>query len=192
MPNDLPRVTPRSRAEWRAWLEEHHREAPGVWVVYFKKGAAESGIGYDAAVEEALCFGWIDGKVRTLDAERYRQRYTPRRPGSGWSRLNKQRIERLLEAGRMTDAGLARIEAAKQDGSWMALDYAESLQVPDDLRAALDADAGAARFYESLPPSRRKAILYWVTSAKRPETRARRIAETAAAAAEEQLPGPAG
>jgi len=190
MADDLPLLTPRTRAVWRSWLEAHHRDGSGVWVVYFKKGSAETGIGYDEAVEEALCFGWIDGKVNTLDADRYMQRYTPRRPGSAWSRLNKQRVERLLANGLMTGAGLARIEAAKQDGSWTALDAAEDLLVPEDLRMALEADPAAAKGFAAFAPSRRKAILHWITSAKRPETRARRIAETSAAAAAGRLPGP--
>jgi len=173
-----------SRGEWRAWLEAHHARAPGVWVVTYKKAEGSRHVPYGDVVEEALCFGWVDSRGQRLDEARWMLLLTPRRPGSGWSRPNKQRIERLRAAGLMAPAGLAAVAAAEADGSWTALDAIEDLVEPDDLRAALDADADARREWDGFPRSAKRAILEWVLSAKRPETRARRVAETAEQAAQ--------
>lgn len=180
---DLPEVTPASRAALRAWLAEHHASATGAWLVYFKKATGRPTVTYDEAVEELLCFGWIDSKVRPIDAERYSQLVTPRKPGSVWSALNKRRVASLTEQGLLMPAGLAKIEAAQADGSWTSLDAVEALEVPADLRAALDAVPTAAGHYAAFSPTSRKLILMWVTSAKRPETRRKRIEETVTAAA---------
>jgi uncharacterized protein YdeI (YjbR/CyaY-like superfamily) len=149
-----------------------------------KKGSTVTSLTYDEAVEEALCFGWIDSVVNRLDGDRFKQLVTPRRPGSAWARSNKARVERLLEQGLMEPAGLAAVEAAKADGSWSALDDVEDLVVPDDLAAALAAEPAAARYFYGLSDSARKLSLYWIASAKRPETRAKRIEQTARNAAE--------
>ena len=178
-----PQAQPASRAEWRQWLAEHHASAPGVWLVYCKKASGLPSVTYAEAVEEALCFGWIDSHPRKLDAERSQQLYTPRRPKSGWSKVNKERLTRLEAAGQLMPAGLAAIARAKQNGSWESLDAAEAGLVPNDLAAALAADATAARHFAAFAPSARKAILMWVMSAKQPETRARRVAETVRMAA---------
>jgi uncharacterized protein YdeI (YjbR/CyaY-like superfamily) len=164
------------RTGFRDWLAANHASSPGAWIVYHKGASPTRGITYDEAVEEALCFGWIDSQVKAIDEHRFRQRYTPRRPGSTWSKLNKERVARLVESGAMTPAGLAKIDAAKRDGSWSALDSVEALEEPEDLAAALDAVPRARRFFDALPPSSRKPTLWWVVSAKRPGTRARRIA----------------
>ncbi len=169
---------PASRAEWRQWLAEHHASAPGVWLVYFKKASGQPSVTYAEAVEEALCFGWIDSHPRKLDAERTQLLFTPRRPKSGWSKVNKERLARLEPAGQLMPAGLAAIARAKQNGAWESLDAAEAGTVPDDLAAALATDATAARHFAAFSPSARKSILMWVMSAKQPETRARRVAET--------------
>ena len=173
-----------SRAEWRAWLAAHHESPDWIWLVYPKKGSARfTDLTYDALVEEALCFGWIDSVARGHDADHAAIRMSPRRPGSGWAATNKRRVERLVADGRMTPAGLARIEAARRDGSWEALDAVERLQVPADLAAALDATPEARRHFDAFPPSARKLALTWIAAARRPETRASRIAETARLAA---------
>ncbi len=166
------------RDEWRAWLAEHFETAPGIWLVYAKKNSGLTSVSYSDAVEEALCFGWIDSKVRSIDDDRYRQLYTPRRPGSVWSRPNKERVERVIAAGLMTDTGIARIEAAKADGSWHMLDEIDELIVPDDLAEALAGQAGATEAFEKFTPSQKKPLLYWIASAKRQATREQRIAET--------------
>jgi len=179
----LERVPVETRAAWRAWLAAHHATSPGVWVVTWKQGSGRPRLAYDDIVEEALCFGWIDSLPRKLDADRTMLLVTPRKPGSPWSRLNKARVARLMQAGLMTPAGLAKVEAAKRDGSWTRLDAVEALEVPPDLARALDAHRDAARNFAAFPPSAKKGILQWIASAKRPETRARRVAETARRAA---------
>jgi uncharacterized protein YdeI (YjbR/CyaY-like superfamily) len=187
---DLEHVTAADRAEWRAWLEANHAASPGVWLVLFKKGSGTPGVSYDEAVDECLCFGWIDSKVNSIDERRYKQLITPRKPGSGWSKINKAKVERLIAEGRMTAAGLAKIDAAKGDGSWTALDAVESLAVPDDLRAALDADEQATKYFAAFSASTRKHILAWIASAKRPETRLKRVARTVELAARNEKAQP--
>jgi uncharacterized protein YdeI (YjbR/CyaY-like superfamily) len=176
-------VHPQTRAEWREWLERHHTQAEGVWLISFKKGTGKPRFEYEEAVEEALCFGWVDSKSNKLDAERSMLWFAPRRPRTGWSRSNKERAKRLIETGLMMPAGLAKIEAAKQDGSWSALDSVEALEIPPDLDQALAADQTARQYFEAFPRSVKRAILEWIAGAKRPETRAKRIAETVELAA---------
>jgi uncharacterized protein YdeI (YjbR/CyaY-like superfamily) len=179
-------IHPLTRAEWRAWLERHHAQSPGVWMTTFKKATGKPRLEYAEAVEEALCFGWIDGKPNALDAERSMLRFAPRRPGSGWSKLNKARVERLLAAGLMAPAGAAKVEAAKRDGSWNALDAVEALEIPPDLATAFSGNALAGERFAAFPRSVKRGILEWISVAKRPETRAKRIAETVRLAAENQ------
>lgn len=186
--DDLPRVEPASRAEFRAWLKRNADSSAGIWLAVGKKGNAVTTLFYDDAVEEALCFGWIDSTVRRRDADRYWQLYTPRRSGSIWARTNKARVERLVAAGLMTPAGLAVIERARADGSWMLAEDAEAGIVPDDLRDALTGTPRAADGFTALPESTRKQLIYWVTSAKRPATRADRISRTVEAAADGRAP----
>lgn len=185
---DLPEdsTQPRTRAAWRAWLAKNHARSRGTWVVYFKKGAKKAGPTYDDLVEEALCFAWIDSTARGVDEERTMLRFGPRKPGSGWARSNRARIERLAAAGLLAPAGLAAIEAAKEDGSWTKLDALDSLEVPDDLAAALAGKARARAHWDGFPPGARRLILTWIAQAKRPETRARRVAETARRAAKNE------
>jgi len=170
-----PLVHPGSIAEWRSWLAEHHADTDGVWLATWKRASGKTPLDYGAIVEEALCFGWIDGLVNTLEDGRQAQLLTPRRRGSGWSRSNKERIERLQADGRMTEAGMRVIDAAKADGSWTLLDAAEALLEPPELSAALDANPEARRQWDAFPRSPRKALIFWVSSAKRPETRLRRV-----------------
>lgn len=173
-----------SRAEWRAWLEQHHATSEGIWLVTFKKGTGKLGISYDEAVEEALCFGWIDSRPWKLDDERSRLLYTPRRPKSPWSTLNKTRIERLIADGLMTPAGMAKIEQAQRDGSWAIYDAIEAVTMPADLAAALESAPTAMVTIQSFTEAQAKQIFWYVESAKRPETRAKRIAEIVDAAIE--------
>jgi len=189
---ELPLIEPANRAEWRAWLKQHHATSPGVWVAVGKKGGTRTTLTYEEMVLEALRFGWIDGVVNRLDADRFKQRVTPRRPGGTWSRSNKERVARLIEQGLMTPAGLAAVEAAHANGSWKLLDDVEDLVVPSDLAAALERVPAAAAFFSGLSASPKKFILYWIGSAKREETRARRIDETVRAAAEGRAAWPAG
>lgn len=168
---------PVDRAAWRAWLEANHASAAGVWAVTYRRRTGLPTVAYEDLIQEALCFGWIDSTGRQLDDERTMLRFTPRKKGSVWAATNKARVERLVAAGLMAPAGLRAIDAAKADGSWDALTDADALVVPDDLAAALAADEAAARGFEALVPSAKKPVLFWVTSAKRAETRARRVAE---------------
>jgi uncharacterized protein YdeI (YjbR/CyaY-like superfamily) len=176
--SDLELVEPADRSEWSGWLEANHSTSPGIWLAVGKKGNAKTALTYEEAVEEAVRFNWIDSTVHRLDTDRFKQLFTPRRPGSNWSKSNKTRVKKLAARGLLTQAALAAIEAAKADGSWNSLDDVEDLIVPDDLAAALDASPPAATHFAALPDSARKLALYWVASAKRPETRAKRIAET--------------
>jgi uncharacterized protein YdeI (YjbR/CyaY-like superfamily) len=175
---------PLSRAEWRAWLEANHTRTAGVWLVTFKKATGKPRVEYDEAVEEALCFGWVDSKPNKLDDERSLLWFAPRKGGTGWSKPNKERVARMLAEGKMAPAGLAKVEAAKADGTWSLLDDVEMLTIPPDLSAALAALPPAAANFDAFPRSARRGILEWILQAKRPETRAARIAETAALAAE--------
>lgn len=180
MPEAPPNSThPLTRDEWRVWLERNHQQAEHVWLITYKQGTGKPTFSYDAAVEEALCFGWIDSLPRKLDDERKMLYFAPRKPGSGWSRPNKERVERMIAAGKMAAAGLAKIEAAKADGSWTALDDVENLVVPDDLAAALAEFSPASEHWEAFPRSVKRGILEWIGSAKRETTRTKRIEETA-------------
>ena len=179
MPASPPNsIHPKSRSEWRKWLEENHTRTEGVWLISYKKATGKPRFDYDEAVEEALCFGWIDSKPGKIDEERSMLWFTPRKPRTGWSKLNKERVEKLIEAGLMAPAGLAKIEAAKKDGSWNALDAAEALEIPSDLAKAFSESGAAKDYFDEFPRSVKKAILEWITRAKRPETRAKRIEET--------------
>lgn len=177
-------VHPLSRAEWRAWLMENHTRPEGVWLISYKKATGKPRFDYDEAVEEALCFGWIDSKPNKLDKERSMLWFAPRKAKTGWSRLNKQRVERMIAADNMHPAGLTKIEAAKADGSWSALDAIEALEIPPDLAEAFAAYPNAADNFEAFPRSVKRGILEWIATAKRAETRAKRVEETARLAAQ--------
>lgn len=172
-----------SRAAWRRWLRSNHASASGVWLQFYRKNAARASVSYVEAVEEALCFGWIDSLVKSLDEQSYIQLFTPRKRKSAWSRSNKERVERLIAAGLMTAAGLEKIEQARRNGSWESLDAVEALEIPDDLRNALARNRKARENFEKLSPSRKKQFLYRVNGARRPETRRKRIREVIVAAA---------
>lgn len=181
--DDYERVEIESAAELRAWLAENHRRDESIWLVRYKKSGGDKHVSWSQVVDEVLCYGWIDGQTRKLDAHRTMNLLSPRRPGSHWSKINKDKVEALIAEGRMTEHGLARIEAAKADGSWTLLDDAEALVVPDDLAAALGKNPKARAGWDAFPDSSKKPILFWITSAKRDTTREKRVRETARLAA---------
>jgi uncharacterized protein YdeI (YjbR/CyaY-like superfamily) len=171
------------RVAWRRWLEERHEQREAIWLVFHKKSSDGASPSYEEAVEEALCFGWIDSTVKRLDERRNLQLFAPRKPRGTWSQSNKERVVRLEREGLLAPAGIAAIERAKANGSWTALDAAERLEEPPDLADALDANTAAREHWNGFSPSSRKSILWWVTSAKRPETRAKRVETTVRMAA---------
>ena len=175
---------PKSRAEWRKWLDDNHTRTEGIWLVSYKKATGKPRFDFNEAVEEALCFGWIDSKGGKVDDERSMVWFTQRKQKTGWSKVNKDRIEKLIIAGLMSAPGLAKVEAAKKDGSWNALDAVEALEIPPDLEKAFSKNATAFQYFEAFPRSAKRAILVWISSAKKPETRAQRIAETVTKAAQ--------
>ena len=172
-----------SRAQWRAWLAANHATERGVWLGSWRTVTGRPTCPYPEAVEEALCFGWIDSTTVRLDDERGIQLFTPRRGRSSWTRLNRRRAAEMESAGLMTDAGRRAIATAQANGWWTILDPVEDLLEPDDLTAALDADPAARLTWDAFPPSARKAMLWWVVSAMRPDTRARRVEAIVTAAA---------
>lgn len=173
------RLHPQSREEWRGWLSNNHSRPHGLWIVNWKKDSGHRPLSYEDIVEEAVCYGWIDSKTRRLDDRRTMLWVAPRKAGSGWSRPNKERVARLEDAGRMADPGRRVIEAARADGSWNLLDDVEDLVVPHDLAEAFAANPPAATEWESFPRSAKRGILEWIVQAKRSDTRAKRIEETA-------------
>ena len=179
MKDDAEQVLIESPQQWRAWLTEHHATSSGIWLVMWRAGSGKPQVTYEQAIEEALCFGWIDGQARTLDSERSALWLTRRRPGSGWSLLSKQRVARVEADGRMTAVGRAVIDGAKRDGSWSRYDDADNLVLPQDLVDAFEARDGARDRWETFSEAVRRGILRWIVDAKRDVTRAARIEETA-------------
>ena len=168
-----------NRDEWRAWLETNHATASELWLVIYKKHTGKVGVAYEEAVEEALCFGWIDGVMHRIDDEKYALRFSPRKKNSVWSESNKRRVAKLIKQGCMTEAGLAKVNEAKANGEWQAAAQREDTpKIPDDLDRALKANRQAQRNFDRLAPSHKRQYLYWIDSAKRDETRQRRIQET--------------
>jgi uncharacterized protein YdeI (YjbR/CyaY-like superfamily) len=176
-------VHPLSRQAWRKWLMEHHQRAEGVWLISYKKATGKPRFDYEEAVQEALCFGWIDSKANKLDDERSMLWFAPRKRATGWSKPNKERIERLVAAGLMAAPGLAKIKQAKEDGSWFALDAVEALEIPPDLAAALSQHPPAKENFDAFPRSAKRGILEWISTAKTAPTRDKRVMETATQAA---------
>ena len=176
MAKDLASVQPKSRKAWRAWLEKNHASSSGIWVVYAKKHTGIPSLTYNDAVEEALCFGWIDSLLHPIDDSLYKQIFTPRKQKSAWSALNKRRVEKLVAAGLMTAAGMKMIDLAKDSGLWEAHAPSESLTLPPELQRALNANKSAKKNWPTYTESQRKAFLRMVIGAKQPETRAQRVA----------------
>lgn len=180
---DSEHVHAETRSHWRDWLERNHAHHSGVWLVSWKKHTGKARMTYDEAVEEALAFGWIDSKPSKVDDERTALWFAPRKPQSSWSRINKERIARLEDQGRMADAGRRAVDAAKANGAWTRLDDVEKLVVPGDLVAALASHDQARENWDTFPRSVRRGILEWIVLAKRESTRARRVEQTALLAA---------
>jgi uncharacterized protein YdeI (YjbR/CyaY-like superfamily) len=178
------------REAWRAWLKKNYDTASEIWLIYYKKHTGKPRIPYDDAVEEALCYGWIDSTVKRLDDDKYMQKYTPRKAKSVWSESNKARAKKMIKQGRMTEAGLTRIGDAKRSGEWKKAGTRDLPdKIPPDLKRALVANKTARRNFENLAPSYKKHFIGWISSAKRDETRQRRIEKTVSMAAENKKPG---
>ncbi|MGI9647517.1 MAG: YdeI/OmpD-associated family protein [Acidimicrobiia bacterium] len=176
----LREVHPKTRAGWRSWLQRNHANSDGVWLIYYRASTGRRRLSWEDAVREALCFGWIDSKVKPIDDERYKQIFTPRKPRSVWSKVNKQHIADLIEAGLMTDAGLRAVDVAKKNGAWSLLEPVDALIVPPELEAALRRSKPAREAYEALSKPAKRSVLYSLYSAKREDTRAKRLAKAIA------------
>ena len=185
---DIETFYPTSQQEWRTWLQENHRSKQSVWLVCYKKKANIPTIMWSDAVDEAICFGWIDSKRVTIDDDRFMQFFTKRKPKGTWSKVNKEKIEQLIDKGLMTEAGLECIEKAKQNGSWTILDEVEELIIPIDLEEKFKVNAESKEFFLGLSKSVRKSILQWIVLAKQPETRQKRINEMAEMASQHLKP----
>lgn len=180
----------RSAAAWRRWLARNHGKSSGEWVYMYKKGAERKGLRYAEALEEALCYGWIDGQLKAVDADKYRQRWTPRRRGSNWSEVNKRKVERLIAAGRMAPPGLREVEAAKREGRWERTVTAKGTPaVGPELLAALKADPQALANFRAFAPSYRRIYAGWIAAARTELTRRRRIEAVVRRARENRKPG---
>lgn len=176
--NNVQTFHAKSRKEWRKWLEKNHSTEKSVWLVIYKKESEIPSVYYPEAVDEALCFGWIDSKPNKRDEDSYYQFFAKRNPKSNWSKVNKEKIAKLIEKGLMQSAGLEMIEIAKENGTWTALDEVENLIIPDDLQELFSDNKTAFENWERFPPSSKRGILEWILNAKKPETRQKRIEET--------------
>lgn len=179
---------PSSQADWRKWLRKNHKSKQSVWLVFYKKHSGHASVTWSNAVDEALCFGWIDSIKKVLDNERSIQFFSKRRPNSTWSKINKEKVERLIQDRKMTKAGLACIELAKRNGSWSILDDVEKLKIPKDLEKAFRRNKGSRKYFLLLNKSTQKAMLQWLVLAKQPQTRLKRIEEIASLAGKGQKP----
>jgi uncharacterized protein YdeI (YjbR/CyaY-like superfamily) len=173
---ELKKVQPKSRAAWRTWLEKHHATSPGVWLVFAKKHSGIATISYEDAVREALCFGWIDSLVKSIDDRYHMQTFTPRKPKSAWSTTNKARLSKLMKEGVMAPAGLAAVAQAKKSGSWNTYASVDALTIPPELQRAFDANPNAKKNWPTYSASAQRSFLHMVNGAKRPETREKRVA----------------
>lgn len=182
--NGVATIYAPDRAAWRQWLADNHATSQSVWLIIYRKESGVPSVYYPEAVDEALCFGWIDSKPNKRDEQSFYQYFSVRNPKSNWSRVNKEKIEGLLAAGLMAPAGLAMIEVAKQRGTWTALDEVENLVIPSDLAEVMAGYPRSRENFTAFPPSAQRGILEWIFNAKRPETRAKRIEETASLAAQ--------
>lgn len=185
---EIPHFTPDSRSAWRCWLEQNHQKETAVWLVYYKSNTGKPTVTYSDAVDEALCFGWIDSKALSIDEERYKQYYTVRKPTSVWSKVNKEKVAKLTAEGLMQPAGLAIIETAKQNGMWTKLDDAEALKIPSGLKKAFKQFPGSETFFKALSRTDKRNLLQWIVLAKQDATKEKRMTEIARLAAERKKP----
>ncbi|NND02756.1 MAG: hypothetical protein HKN91_08215 [Acidimicrobiia bacterium] len=181
-------IHPKTPAGWRSWLMDNHMKRDGVWLIYYRSSTGKRKLSWEAAVREALCFGWIDSKVKPIDAERYKQVFTPRKPRSVWSKINKQHVAELIELDLMTDAGLRAVDIAKKNGAWSQLEPVDALIVPADMESALLKSKRASEAYEALSNSAKRAMLYSLYTAKREATRAKRLAAAVSALESDESP----
>lgn len=188
MNKDTAIFEPKNQADWRDWLEENHVTQDSVWVIFHKKNSPNPNLDWGEAVDESLCFGWIDSTKKSIDAHRFQQYFCKRKPTSTWSKVNKDKVEELIAAGKMTQAGLQSIEIAKQNGSWTILDSAEALELPPEMEQEFEQHPKAGAFFGSLSKSARKVMLMWIAMAKRPATKLQRIAEIVECAKEGKKP----
>lgn len=188
MEKEIETFYPASRKDWRQWLQENHNTKQSIWVVMYKKDAGVPTITWSDAVDEAICFGWIDSIKKSVDHEQSIQYFSRRKPTSAWSKINKAKVERLISEGLMAQAGYDSVEIAKQNGSWSILDEVEEIVIPKDLDKAFKLHPGSNDFFMSLSRSIKKMMLHWVVMAKRPETRDKRITEIAELAAQKRKP----
>lgn len=185
---EIETFCPASRQAWRLWLQENHISKQSVWLVQYKMKSGKPTISWSEAVDEALCFGWIDSTRKTLDHETFIQFFCKRKPNSVWSKINKAKVQRLIDEGLMMQAGYDSVERAQKNGSWAMLDHVEELTVPEDLETVFNTNPGSKDFFSGLSKSVRKSILQWLVLAKRPETRQKRINEIAELAAQRLKP----
>jgi uncharacterized protein YdeI (YjbR/CyaY-like superfamily) len=177
----MKQVYVKTQAEWRNWLRRNHNKNSGVWLVFYKKHTGKPSLEYEAVVEEALCFGWIDSIIKKLDDQRYARKLTPRRPGSRWSELNKRRIAKLIRQGRMSASGVARVTEAQESGLWEESGRPDmSREIPNEFKKALAKNKKAKTFFDQLPPTYRNHFTDWISVAKRQETKQRRVSESIA------------
>ena len=185
---DAEDYCPADRNDWRKWLELNHKTKDAVWLIFYKQKSPKHNLSWSTSVDEALCFGWIDSTKRTIDDERYKQYFSKRKAKSNWSTINKNKVQCLIDQGLMQVPGYKSIEIAKENGSWTILDDVEALVVPQDLKAELANYKDAGAYFDSLSKSDKKILLYWVVSAKRSETRKKRILEIAKSAGQKSKP----
>ncbi|NND08691.1 MAG: hypothetical protein HKN87_20140 [Saprospiraceae bacterium] len=168
---------PCDKKDWRNWLQLNHNQKEGVWLVFYKKKSPNYNLSWSESVDQALCFGWIDSTKRTIDSTKYKQYFCKRKEKSNWSKINKDKVKTLIDQGLMEEEGFKSIEIAKENGSWTILDEVEALVIPEDLEAEFANCKGSLEYFDSLSKSGKKALLYWIVSAKRRETRQKRILE---------------
>ena len=173
--NEFEEYCPYDKKDWRKWLELNHKKKDAVWLIFYKKKSPNYNLSWSESVDEALCFGWIDSLKKTIDSEKYKQYFSKRKAKSNWSKINKDKVKTLIEQGLMQEEGYKSIEIAKENGSWTFLDEVEALVIPADLKRAFENYKGSRAYYDSLNKSVKKSLLYWVLSAKRKETRQKRI-----------------
>lgn len=185
---EIETYCPKNQKNWREWLEKNHQSKQSIWLIYFKSSTKVASLSWSEAVDEALCFGWIDSTKKTIDKERYMQYFSRRKPNSTWSKINKDKVAVLIQNNRMAKAGFDSIKTAKQNGTWSLMDDVEKLIIPEDLRIALNKNESSMEFFQNQSKSIKKGMLYWVVIAKRTETRKKRIAEIVQSAAKGTRP----
>ncbi len=185
---DVEEFCPSDKKDWRDWLELNHGKKDAVWLIFFKKKSPNYNLSWSESVDEALCFGWIDSTKKGIDNEKYRQYFCKRKPKSNWSKINKDKVKTLIDQGLMKEAGFKSIEIAKENGSWTILDEVEALVIPEDLKSGFKKYKGSIEYFNSLSKSVKKQLLYWIVSAKRMETRQKRILEIVENAGQKMKP----